>query len=91
MTGYAGSRDYVWTPQSPQKTPHRSRHPTEKQSPTFLQELCAGCELFKAIQVPPTQFRDPAYPVIYIINLYNYICRTRSQSWDTDRGNVYGA
>ena len=31
MTGYAGSRDYVGTSQSPQKTPHRFTHPTEKQ------------------------------------------------------------
>ena len=31
----------------PQKTPHRSTHPTEKQTPTLSQELCAGCELFE--------------------------------------------
>ena len=42
MTRYAGSRDYVGTPQSPQKTPHRSKHPTEKQTSTLSQEFCAG-------------------------------------------------
>ena len=31
MTGYSGSRDYVETTQSPQKTTHRSTHSTEKQ------------------------------------------------------------
>ena len=31
MTGYAGSQDYGGTSQSPQKTPYRSTHPTEKQ------------------------------------------------------------
>ena len=42
MTEYAGSPDYVGTPQSPQKTPHRSTHPTEKQTPTLSQEFYAG-------------------------------------------------
>ena len=31
MTGYAGSQDYEGTSQSPQKTPHQSTYPTEKQ------------------------------------------------------------
>ena len=44
ITGYAGFRDYVGTPQSPQKTPHRST-PTDR--PTLSQEFCAGCELFE--------------------------------------------
>ena len=47
MTGYAGSRDFVGSPQSPQKTPHRSTHPTEKQTPTLSQEIFAGFELFE--------------------------------------------
>ena len=45
MTGYAlrrrraGSRDYVGTPQSPQRAPHISTHPTEKQNPTLSHEF----------------------------------------------------
>ena len=31
MTGYAGSRDYVGTPQCPQRTRHISTYPTQKQ------------------------------------------------------------
>ena len=41
VTVYAVSRDYVGTPKSPQKTPHISIHPTEKQAPTLsLRVLC---------------------------------------------------
>ena len=43
LTGYAGYRDYVGTPQPPQKTPHRSTHPTEKQTPTLSPRV--PCEL----------------------------------------------
>ena len=42
MTGYAGSQDYVGTPLSPEKTPHRSTHPTEKQTPTLSQKVLCG-------------------------------------------------
>ena len=52
MTGYAGSQDYVGTQQSPQKTPHRSTHPTEKHTPTLSQEFCADCELFELTSNP---------------------------------------
>ena len=41
MSGYAWSRDYVRISQSPQKTPHGSTHPKEKQTPTLsLRVLC---------------------------------------------------
>ena len=41
MMGYAGSRDYVGTPQSPQKIQYISTHPTKKQTPTLsLWVLC---------------------------------------------------
>ena len=36
VTGYAGSRDYVGTPQSPQKTSHQFTHAAEKQTPDPL-------------------------------------------------------
>ena len=44
MTGYAGSRDYVGTPQ---RTPHRSTHSPEKQTPTLSKEFNVSCELFE--------------------------------------------
>ena len=52
MTGYAGSRDYVGTPQSKQKTPHISTHPTEKQTPTLSQDICAGYLLLQIVRNP---------------------------------------
>ena len=47
MSGYAGSRDYVGTSQSPQKTTHRTTHHTEKQTRLYSDPLVAGCELFR--------------------------------------------
>ena len=49
ISGYARSQDYVGTPQ---KTPHRSTHSTEKETATLLREFCAGCELFEVISDP---------------------------------------
>ena len=46
MTGFTGSRDYVGTPQSPQKTPHIS---TLRPSRCWF---CAGCELFEVTSNP---------------------------------------
>ena len=50
MMGYAGSRDYVGTPQSPQKTPHMSTHPTED---PLARVLCGL--LVTSISSQPTQ------------------------------------
>ena len=52
MTGYAGSWDYVETPAVSAEDPHISTHPTEKQTPTLSQELCAGYILLKTVRNP---------------------------------------
>ena len=49
MTGYAGSWDYVVTPQSPLRTSHISVYPIKKQTLTLSQEFCAGYEQFEVI------------------------------------------
>ena len=41
MTGYAGPRYYVGTPQSPWRTSRISVNPTQKWTPTLSQEFCA--------------------------------------------------
>ena len=47
MTGYAGSRDYVGTPQSPQKTSHISTFPTEKRLRTSCKNSVRVTYYFK--------------------------------------------
>ena len=47
LTRYAGS---------PQKTQHRSSHPTEKQTPTLSQEFCSGYLLLQIVRYPQNLF-----------------------------------
>ena len=52
MCPYDGVRVYVGNLQSPQKTPHRSTHSTDKQTPILSQEFCVGCKLFEVTSIP---------------------------------------
>ena len=72
MTGYAGSRDYVGTSQSPQKTPHCSVHSTHtergSESATRGSESATrGSESSFSLGCVDRCGVLTAYPVIYSI------------------------
>ena len=65
MTGYAGSRDYVGNLQSPQRTPHRSTHPTH---PKGSESATRGssAETARFLRNPETR-RTPLYVYLTLI------------------------